>query len=133
MQERMAHRKEMMSMTQEERDAYRQQRYQEMRAWADEMGFVRQQALDEEWEKHQQVIQGMSDEERAACHAMHQRHMGMMRGSGAGPGCGAMGHRGCGMHQGDYRSRMMPGYGPGYGYGYGAGPYAPQNFWDPNQ
>jgi hypothetical protein len=117
----------MMSMTQEEREAYRQQRYQEMRARANS----RQQALDEEWEKHQKVIQGMSDEERAACHAMHRRHMGMRRSGGAGPGCGTMGHQGCGMHQGDYRPRMMPGYGPGYGYG--AGPYTPQNFWDPNQ
>jgi hypothetical protein len=198
MQERMAHRKEMMSMSQEERDAYRQQRYQEMRERADEMGIempetppwqARQQVLEQEWAKHQKAIQGMSDEERAACHAMLRRYMGMM--SGIGPDCGAMGH------QGEYMPRMMPGhgtgyglgygpdygygsgygsgYGPGYGYGsgydsgyapgygsgygydsgygpgygsgygydsgygpgYGAGyapsPYAPENFWDPNQ
>jgi hypothetical protein len=166
MQERMAHRKEMMSMSREERDAYRQQRYQEMRARADEMGIempetspwqARQQAMEDAWAKHQEVIQGMSDEERAACHAMLRRYMGMTRG--VGPDCGAMGHQGCGMRQGDSTPRMMPGYGsgydsgysqgygpdygygsgygsgygPGYGYGYSPSPYAPQNFWDPNQ
>jgi hypothetical protein len=160
MEERMAHRKSMMSMSAEERDAYRQQRHEEMRARADEMGIempdvppwrARQQAMDEEWAKHQQVIEGMSDEERAACRAMHRRHMGMMHGGRGGYGCGGMGHQGCGMYQDDYAPRMMPGYGAGpgqgyqgyqgyqdYGYdgpGYGPGPYGPgpQNFWDPNQ
>ncbi|MEW8291054.1 MAG: hypothetical protein AB2672_11000 [Candidatus Thiodiazotropha endolucinida] len=142
MEERMAHRKKMMSMSEEERDSLRRQHYQEMRSRAEEAGIempetppwvARQQAMDEEWAKHQKVIEGMSDEERAACHAMHRRHMGMMRGGRAGTGCGGMGHQGCGMHKGDYAPRMMPGYGPGYGYGPGPVPYGPQNFWDPNQ
>jgi hypothetical protein len=145
-EEWMAHRKEMMSMSDEEREAYRQQRHEQMRAWAEEMGMempemppwmARQQAMDEEWAKHQQVIQGMSEEERAACHAMHRRHMGMMHRGRGGYGCGGMGHQGCGMRQDEYTPRMMPGYGagPGYGYGHGAAPYGPgpQNFWDPNQ
>jgi hypothetical protein len=153
LEERMAHRNAMMSMSSDERDAYRQQRHEEMRARADEMGMempdlspwsARQQAMDDEWAKHQQVIQGMSDEERAACRAMHRRHMGMMRGGRGGQGCGGMGHQGCGMYRDDYGPRMMPGYGAdpgqgyqgyGYGPGYGPGPYGPgpQNFWDPNQ
>ncbi|MEW8029785.1 MAG: hypothetical protein AB2806_18835 [Candidatus Thiodiazotropha sp.] len=143
MEERMAHRNKMMSMSEEELNAMRQQHYQEMRSRAEEAGIempetppwvARQQAMDVEWAKHQKVIEGMSDEERAACHAMHRRHMGMMHGGRAGPGCGGMGHQGCGMHQGGYAPRMMPGYGPGYGYGPGpATPYGPQDFWDPNQ
>lgn len=147
MEERMAHRKQMMSMSQEERDAYRQQRHQEMRARAKEMGSemfettpwsARQQALDEEWAEHQKVIEGMSDEERAACHAMHRRHMAMMYGGGVGSGCG-MGYQDCGVYQGEYAPRMVPGYGPygpGYGPGYGPAPippYGTQNFWDPTQ
>ncbi|MEW8561785.1 MAG: hypothetical protein AB2541_06750, partial [Candidatus Thiodiazotropha sp.] len=96
MEERMEHRQQMMSMTQEERDAFRLQRYQEMRARAEEQGIempetppwvARQQAMDDEWAKHQKVIEGMSDEERAACHAMHRRHMGMMHRGGMGQGC----------------------------------------------
>jgi hypothetical protein len=143
-EQRMAHREEMMSMTAEERDAYRKQRYEEVRARAEEMGVEmpqtppwkdRQQAADEAWAKHQKVFQGMSDEEREACHAMHRRHMRMMHGGRAGRGCGAMGHQGCGMHQDGYAPRMMPDYAPGYapGYGYGPTPYKPFNFWDPNQ
>jgi hypothetical protein len=141
MEERMAQRKKMMSMSEEERNALRQQHYEEMRAQAGESGVempetppwvARQQAMNEEWAKHQKVIEGMSDEERAACHAMHRRHMGMRNRGGMGQGCG-MGHQGCGMHQGDYAPRMAPGYGPGYGYGYAPAPYGPQNFWDPNQ
>lgn len=137
MEERMEHRQKMMSMTDEERDAYRQQRYQEMRTRAEEMGMqmpetppwvARRQAMDEEWAKHQEVIKGMSDEERAACHAMHRRHMGMMPGQKMGHGCG-MGHQGCGMPHGG----MSPRVAPGYGYGPGQAPYGPRNFWDPNQ
>ncbi len=147
MEERMAHRNKMMAMSEEEREAFRQQRHEEMRARAEEMGMelpetppwvARQKAMQEEWAKHQKVIEGMSDEERAACHAMHRRHMGMRHSGGMGQGCG-MGHQGCAMHQGDSAPRMTPGYGPGYGYGQGYGygpgpvPYPPQNFWDPNQ
>ncbi|MEW8355153.1 MAG: hypothetical protein AB2665_15250 [Candidatus Thiodiazotropha sp.] len=152
MEERMEHRQQMMSMTQEERDAYRQQRYQEMRSRAQEQGIempetppwvARQQAMDDEWAKHQKVIEGMSDEERAACHAMHRRHMGMMHRGGMGQGC-AMERHGCGMQQKEFNPGMAPGYAPGYGqgpgygygpYGYGAAPapYDPSNFWDPNQ
>lgn len=147
MEERMAQRKKMMAMSEEEREAFRQQRHEEMRARAEEMGMempetppwvARQKAMKEEWAKHQKVIEGMSDEERAACHAMHRRHMGMRHRGGMAQGCG-MGHQGCAMHQGDSAPRMTPGYGPGYGYGQGYGygpgpaPYPPQNFWDPNQ
>lgn len=135
----MQQRKMMMSMSDEERDAYRRERYREMREQAQGMGVdmpetppwvVRQQALDEEWAKHQEVIKGMSNEERTACHAMHRRHLGMMPGRGMGhrDGCGMMGQGGCGM--------MGPAAAPGMGYGpygYGPSPYAPGNFWDPNQ
>lgn len=138
MEERMEHRQKMMSMT-EERDAYRQQRYQEMRTRAGEMGMqmqmpeippwvARQQAMDEEWAKHQEVIKGMRDEERAACHAMHRRHMGMMPGQKMGHGCG-MGHQGCGMPHAGMSHRVAP----GYGYGPKQAPYGPRNFWNPNQ
>ncbi|MCU7905170.1 MAG: cell division protein [Candidatus Thiodiazotropha sp. (ex Epidulcina cf. delphinae)] len=132
MEERMQHRQRMMSMTDEERDAYRRERYLEMREQAQEMGVempetppwaARRQALDEEWAKHREVIEGMSDEERAACHAMHRRHMGMMPGRGMGHhrGCGMMGQGGCSM------GPAVP------GYGYGPGPYAPWNFRNPNR
>lgn len=128
MQKRMEHRKMMQAMTPEQRDAYRMGHYQEMRERASEMGIElpetppwkeRQSARDEEWAKHQEVIKGMSDEERAACHAMHRRHMReagpgrMMRGMGMRPP----------MHEG-----------PMSGYGYGPGPYGPRGgFWDPYQ
>lgn len=136
MSERMQRHQAMMEMTPEERMAAREKHYEEMRARAKERGIempetppweARQSAMDEEWAKHQAVIDGMSDEERAACHAMHRRHMGMMnrerpqrppmQGSGMGPGMGP--------------GMMGPGYGPGQGYG--PNPYGPQNFWDPNR
>ncbi len=130
MSERMQRHQAMMEMTPEERLAAREAHYQEMRERAKERGIempetppweARQAALDEEWAKHQKVIDGMSDEERAACHAMHRRHMGMMqrerpqRPSMQSPGMG--------------RGMMGPGYGPGYA----PGPQAPQSFWDPNR
>jgi hypothetical protein len=128
MQKRMEHRKMMQAMTPEARDAYRMGRYQEMRERASEMGIElpetphwkeRQATMDEEWVKHQEVIKGMSDEERAACHAMHRRHMREM-----GPG---QMMRGQGM-----RPPMQDGPMPGYGYG--PGPYGPRgNFWGPYQ
>ncbi len=128
MQKRMEHRKMMQAMTPEARDAYRMGRYQEMRDRASEMGIElpetprwkeRQAAMDEEWVKHQEVIKGMSDEERAACHAMHRRHMREM-----GPG---QMMRGQGM-----RPPMQEGPMPGYGYG--PAPYGPRSgFWDPYQ
>ena len=130
MQERMEHRKKMQLMTPEERDAYRMQRYQEMRARAQEIGMEmpetppwkqRQAAMDEERAKHQAVIDGMSDEERAACHAMHRRHMRQ-----AGPGSMM---RGPGMQRPMFQGQM-----PGYGYGYGPGPYGSGgNYWDQGQ
>jgi hypothetical protein len=103
MAERMQRRQAMMSMSPQERMA------------------ARQSALEEEWAKHQAVIDGMSDEERAACHAMHRRHMGMFRRN---------------LPQ---RSMMWePGVGTGWnpgtmqpGYGYGPYPYTQQNFWEP--
>ena len=136
MEERMAHRQKMMSMSPEERDAYRQERYQEMRGRAQEMGVempemppwqARRQAMEDEWAKHQEVIKGMTDEERAACHAMHRRHMGMGR-HGRGMGCGGSG--GCMGPQG-YQGGMPPRMNPGYGYG--PGPYGQGNFWNPDQ
>ncbi|MEJ2611679.1 MAG: hypothetical protein P8179_16770 [Candidatus Thiodiazotropha sp.] len=151
MEERQAHHQKMMSMSQEERDAYRQERYQEMRAQAQERGIempetppwvARRQAMEEEWAKQQEVIKGMTDEERAACHAMHQRHMGMGPGPGYGRGCGAP--RNC-MNPGGGQGGMAPQmYPPGAGqrgmmpqmypgYGYGPGPYSQGNFWNPNQ
>ena len=133
MAERMQRHQAMMSMTPEERMAAREEYYKEMQARAKERGIdlpdtppwqARQAAMDEAWEKHQAVIDGMTDEERAACHAMHQRHMGMMmrdlpeRPMMRNPGMG--------------RGMMGPGM-MGPGYGYGPNPYGPQNFWEPNQ
>ncbi|MEW8626857.1 MAG: hypothetical protein AB2551_13960 [Candidatus Thiodiazotropha sp.] len=141
-EERRQRHEKMMSMTPEERDAYRQERYQKMREQAQQQGIempetppwvARKKAMEEEWAKHQAVIEGMTDEERAACHAMHKRHMGMGhgmgRGHGMGPGQGkACGH-GC---QGPYGNPAgMPA--PRYpGYGYGPAPYGQGNFWDPS-
>lgn len=134
--ERMQRHKEMMSMTPDEHMAIHDAHRNEMRAQAAEHGFERpersswEEAREEEWARHQAVIEGMSDEERAACRAMYRRHMDsmperpMMRGPAMGPGM---------MRPGG----MEPGWAPGAmgpGYGYGPNPYAPaQNFWDPNQ
>jgi hypothetical protein len=146
MSERMQRHQAMMAMTPEDRMAAREERYKEMQELARERGIdlpdtppweARQGAMDEEWAKHQAVIDGMTDEERAACHAMHQRHMGMMRDRpqrpmmrGPGMGPGIMGGPGmqepAGVPQGW-------GPGPGYGYGYGPNPYGAQNFWEPNR
>jgi hypothetical protein len=138
MEERMEHRQKMMNMSPEERDAFRLGRYQEMRERAHDQGMemperppwmARREAREDEWAKHQAAIDGMSDEERAACHAMHRRHMGMGRGMGPGHGCA----QGC---QRPYRypaGGQASGY-PGYGYGYApyGAPYGQGNFWDPN-
>jgi hypothetical protein len=113
MQAHRQHHEEMMAKSQEEREAERMARYQEMREQAQQR---RQEMMDDEWSKHQAAIDGMSDEERAACHAMHQRHMRMKRSSQERP---------------MMRGPMGPGMAPGYGYG--PGPYGPRNFWDPNQ
>ncbi|MEJ2692192.1 MAG: hypothetical protein P8166_03815 [Candidatus Thiodiazotropha sp.] len=137
--ERMQRHKKMMSMSPEERMAIHDAHREEARVHAEERGFERpdrssweaaRAAREEEWAKHKAAIDGMSDEERAACHAMHRRHMDsmperpMMRGPATGPGM--MGPGG-----------MQPGWAPGAmgpGYGYGPNPYAPaQNFWDPNR
>ncbi|MEJ2456408.1 MAG: hypothetical protein P8103_19975 [Candidatus Thiodiazotropha sp.] len=163
MAERMQRHQAMMSMTPEERMAAREEYYKEMQARAKERGMdlpdtppwkARQSAMDEAWEKHRAVIDGMTDEERAACHAMHQRHMGMMRDfperpmmrnpGMVGPGTMRPGTMGPGtmgpgtMGPGTMGPGMMgPGMmGPGMmgpGYGYGPNPYGSQNFWDPNQ
>ncbi len=135
MQERMEHRQKMQSMTPEERDAFRMERYQEMRERAQEIGMEmpetppwkqRQSAMEEEWAKHQAVIEGLSDEERAACHAMHRRHM---RQAGPGPMM-----RRPAMQQ---QRPVFQGQMPGYGYGpapYGPAPYGPGgNYWDQGQ
>jgi hypothetical protein len=79
--------------------------------------------MDEEWAQHQAALDGMTDEERAACRAMHQRHMGMFR-------------RGLPERPMMWVPTVGPGWssgtmGPGYGYGYDPYPYAPQNFWEP--
>ncbi len=132
MSERMQRHPAMMAMTPEERMAMREERYREMQARAKERGIempdnppweARQSAMDEEWARHQAVIDAMTDEERAACHAMHRRHMGMMsRDMPERP-----------MMRGPMGPGMMGPGAMGPGYGYGPNPYAPQNFWDPNQ
>ncbi|MEJ2622430.1 MAG: hypothetical protein P8163_19915 [Candidatus Thiodiazotropha sp.] len=135
--QRRQHHEKMMSMSPEERDAYRQERYQMMREQAQQQGIempetppwvARKQAMEAEWEKHQAVIEGMTDEERAACHAMHNRHM---MGHGMGPGHGQACGYGC---QGPYGNPAgMSAPAPRYpGYGYGPAPYGQGNFWDPN-
>ena len=142
MEERMQRHEQMMSMSPDEIAAMRKQHYEEMRdrAKADGVDLPElppwerhQQMMDDEWTKQQAVIDGMTDEERAACHAMLRRQMGMwdyperpkMPAPGMGPGMG----RGMGP------GMMGPGY--GYGpdpYGYGPDPYSGrQNFWNPNQ
>ncbi|MET0090048.1 MAG: hypothetical protein ABW068_08525 [Candidatus Thiodiazotropha sp.] len=135
MEERMEHRNKMMSKTPDERDAYRQERYAEMRNRAEDMGVempetppweARKQAMDEQWAEHQKIMQGMTDEQRAACHSMMQRHRGMGPGQGMGMGLG----RGMGP-QGWSQPGMMPYGQPGYGYG--PGPYGQGNFWNPEQ
>jgi hypothetical protein len=130
MQKRMEHRQMMQAMTPEERDAYRMSHYMQMREQASEMGIElpenppwkqRRAAMEEEWAKQQEIIKGMTDEERAACHAMHRRHM-----REAGAGQGQMMRR-QGMRPPMYDSPMQ-------GYGYGPGPYAPTgNYWGPYQ
>ena len=135
MEERMRQHEKMMNMTPEERDAERQAHYQEMQERAKAMGVElpqtppweqRQAMMDEAWAKQQAVIDGMTDEERAACHAMHRRHMGMMMDNNQRPMMPGYG-MGPGMGQG-----MGPGM-MGPGYGYGPAPYGPQNYWAPNQ
>ena len=133
MQKRMEHMKKMQAMTPEEREAYRMQRYQEMRDRAAEIGIdmpesppwkERQAKMDEEWAKQQEIIKGMTDEERAACHAMHRRHM---REMGPGPRM-----RGQGMYP-PAPAYDAPTPAPGYG-GYGPYPYGPRgNYWEPAQ
>jgi hypothetical protein len=141
--ERRQHYEKMMSMSPEERDAYRLERYQKMREQAQQQGIempetppwvVRKKAMEEEWAKHQAVIEGMTDDERAACHAMHKRHRmghGMGRGYGMGPGHGQACGYGC---QGPYGNPAgMSAPAPRYpGYGYGPAPYGQGNFWDPS-
>jgi hypothetical protein len=131
MQKRMEHMKKMQAMTPEERDAFRMERYQEMRERAAEIGMElpetppwkqRQAMMDAEWAKQLEVIKGMTDEERDACHAMHRRHMREM-------GRGQM-KRGPGMYPpAPAYDRPSPGYG-----GYGPYPYGPRgNYWEPVQ
>jgi hypothetical protein len=127
MQKRMEHMRKMQAMTPEERETFREERYQEMRERAAEIGMMmpevppwknRQTMMQEQWANHLEVIKGMTDEERAACQAMHRRHMRQMMGQG--PNRQMM--QGQGM-----QSPQMPayeGYGPGYGYG--PFPYGPQ-------
>ncbi|QYZ67987.1 MAG: hypothetical protein OI74_14655 [Gammaproteobacteria bacterium (ex Lamellibrachia satsuma)] len=132
MEERMERMKALRNMDPDERDAYRLERYQEMRERAAEVGLDLPEkppwkdrparpelSQDDEWARQQAVIDGMTPEERAACHAMHRRHMRQM-----GPGRGMMQHP---------QMPAMPGrgFGPGRMMGPGAG-YGPQgNFWDP--
>lgn len=141
---RMEHMRKMQAMTPEEREAYRLERYQEMLERAKEIGVempetppwkTRRAQMEQEWAKHQEVIKGMSDEERAACQAMHRRHM---RQGQAGPGS-MMPGRGMQTQPPMYEGRgpgygYGQGYGNGPGYGYGPGPYAPRgNYWGPTQ
>ncbi len=128
MQKRMEHMQKMQTMTPEEREAYRMERYQEMRERATEIGLEmpetppwqqRKSQMEEEWLKHQEVINGMSDEERAACQAMHRRHMRQAEPGPMMPGQGM-------------QRPMFEGRAPGYGYG--PVPYGPRgNYWGPNQ
>jgi hypothetical protein len=149
MAERRSRHQTMMSMSPQERMAAREAERQAMqeRAKARAQAPSREAAWasrDDEWARHQAVIDAMSDEERAACHAMHRRHMermmyqgpqrpmmqgpGMMGPGTMGPGTMGPGTMGPGtMGQGRDASPMGP------GYGYGANPYGPRNFWDPNQ
>ena len=127
----------------EEMDALRKQRYEEMRERAKAAGIdmpetppweQAQSNSDDERARQQAIIDGMSDEQRAACQAMHWRQMGMWDapqrpmmpapGMGRGMGPGMM-NRGYGYGPDAY------GYGPD-SYGYGPDPYAGrQNFWNP--
>ncbi len=145
MTERMQRHQAMMNMTPEERMAARESYYKEMQARARERGIDMPEtppwqgrpSAGDDWAKTQAVIDGMTPEERAACHAMHMRHMSRMRDMPQRPmgqgmmGPGAMGPGTMGP------SMMEQGWGPGAmgpGYGYGPNPYyGQQNFWDPDQ
>ncbi len=126
MEERMQRMEKLRDMSPEERDAYRNERYQEMRERAAAMGRempetppwkAREEAraaAEAEWKKHQEVIDGMTPEQQAACRAMKRRHMRGGRG-----GWGPMMHG--------------PGMGRGNPQGFGPGPYgAINNFWSPD-
>lgn len=129
MQKRREQMEKLQAMTPEEREAFRMERYQEMRERAAEIGMElpetppwkdRQSLREEQWAKHMEVIKGMTDEERAACHAMHRRHMRQKMRPGP-----IM--RGRGMYPPAYEA-------PAPGYGYGPTPYGPRgNYWQPDQ
>lgn len=119
-------RKEMAAMTAEVREAFREQRYREMRERAASRGMElpevapwkqppaagsaaalpeppAQQPVEADWGKYQEIIAGMTPEEREACMAMHRMRMQKRM-------------------QRPRRSMLPPeGYGPGYGHGYGRG------------
>ena len=123
-EERRAHREAMRDMTPEQREAFRLQRYQELRERAKEQGVdlpetppwkARQEAMA----KHMEVFQAMSDEQKEACRSMGRGGRGMM---GPGPGA-APGNRPWGPPPWMDDAAEQGG---GYGYppaGYGYGPY----------
>lgn len=116
-----AHHRQMMPMERREWDESHQADNHEMQErMEEEMSGIpawerRRSRQEGEWARYRAIIEGMSDEERAACHAMQRRYMS---------GMGAMhGHP----------MRPAPGM-MGPGYGYGPSPYAPPgNFWDPDR
>ena len=125
MQERIGEmrkmREKMVAMTPEEREAFREQRYQAMRERAASRGMefsetppwkrpavagpapVPAEQSEADWGKYQEIIAGMSSEEREACMAMHRMHMQQR------------------MQRAPQRMAPPQGYGRGYGYGQACG------------
>ena len=121
---------ELAAMAAEVREAFREQRYRDMRERAASRGMElpatqpwkrppaagptparpespAPQPAEADWSKYQAIIAGMSSEEREACMAMHRMHMQQRMQHAPRP--------------------MAPpeGYGPGYGHGHGRG-YGPR-------
>ncbi len=139
-EERRANRAALSSMTPEEREAFQDKHYQEMRARAAEKGMElpetppwKQSRRDmpepppmpemPDMEKIQAVIDGMSPEEREACMTMHRMHMRSMQ-SQPRPMPPAQGGYGRGYGYGPGMGYGRPGYGHGQGHqcrGYGCG------------
>ena len=139
-EERTATREALAQMTPEERAAFHEQHYQELRVRAKDQGMelpetppwtqapvLPEPPAEPDWARIQESIAGMTPEEREACMFMQrmnmpprlrptQRPMGTREGTpgyGYAPGYG----RGPGYGQG-----QAPGYGYGYGRGQGYGP-----------
>lgn len=147
-EERQARRQAMRQMGPDERQAYREKHYQEMRERAAAEGIEMPETPPwkqapsippaSDWDKYREHLASMSPEQREACMAMHSGPMAMPsmnmpqgfgfapnQGYGAsrmqGPGYGYGQGQGQGYGPGYYYGKMQ-GYNPGYMQGQGYGP-----------